>query len=114
METLLVITFAAALLLGALTARTGIRRKRPAIRLAAVHGMVASAALLLLGYRVFTGAQNFWFNSAFFLFLLAFLGGLLMLLVRRRDEPPFLALIVLHASMAIVAFLVLLGGLGAV
>ncbi|MEX0729551.1 MAG: hypothetical protein WED00_03480 [Aquisalimonadaceae bacterium] len=61
---------------------------------------------------MFTSPENLWFNSAFFLFLLAYAGGILMLLVRRREEPPFMALIVLHAMTAIVAFLVLLGGLG--
>ncbi len=112
MNLLLVLAFAAAIGLGATTAWLGLREQRPAIRLATVHGIVALGGLSLLGYRVFTGPENLWFNSAFFLFLLTVIGGVFMLLVRRRDEPPFAGLIALHAITGVVAFLVLLGGMG--
>ncbi len=112
MNTLITMAFLTALVLGGTAAFLGLRGGRPAARVAAVHGLVATSALVLLGYRVFTGPENLWFNSAFFLFLLALVGGVFMRLVRRMNEPPFAALIVLHGVTAVVAFLVLLGGLG--
>lgn len=111
MDALVTFTLAMTLVLGFATAWRGVRQRFPAARLGALHGVVGTVALALLGYRIYLGPQNLWFNSAFFLFLLAFIGGLFQLLVRRRDEPPFMGLIILHSVMAVIAFLVLLGGL---
>jgi len=109
-NSLILLCFGIVVALGITTAVIGGRRGRPAATIAHVHGLAATAALGLLVYRVITGPENLWFNTALFLFLLTFVGGLFMLLVRRSGEPPFMALIVLHASFAIVAFLTLLGG----
>ncbi len=105
--------FTVAMSLGGLTIWLGHRRQRPVLALGYLHGLLALSALSLLGYRVFTGPENLLLNSAFFVFLLAALGGLFTLLVRRRDEPIVLPLILLHATAAVVAVLLLLAGVSA-
>ncbi|MCK8516833.1 hypothetical protein M0534_10940 [Methylonatrum kenyense] len=111
MNAAIVALFTLAIALGASLAWLGTKRGRLGRMIPAVHGGGAIAAISLLGYRVFTGPENLWFNSAFFLFLLTAIGGVFMLAVHRRDEPPFLGLVALHALTGIVAFLVLVGGM---
>lgn len=107
----LVAVFALTIVLGATVAWRGTKRRRLGWRLPALHGSLAIGAITLLGYRVFTGPENLWLNSAFFLFLLTAIGGIFMLAVHHRNEPPFLGLVALHAMTGVVAFLVLLGGI---
>lgn len=105
--------FLLAMSLGATTLWLGHKRGRPIVLLGYLHALTALSALTVLGVRVFTGPQNLLLNSAFFVFLLAVLGGLFTLAVRRRDEPIVLPLILLHAIAAVVAVLLLLGGVNA-
>ncbi len=111
LETLIVLAFLTALALGATNGALSRRRGRAIPLLGHLHGATALAAMGLLLYRILTGPENLWFNTALFLFLLALIGGGFAWLVRERREPPILPLVLLHASMAVVAFLVLLGGL---
>ncbi len=111
MNLVLVGFFATTIALGASLAWLGTKRGHLGWPLPALHGGVAMAAITLLGYRVFTGPENLWFNSAFFLFLLPAIGGGFMLAVHRRNEAPFLGLVALHALTGVLAFLVLMGGM---
>lgn len=110
MATVSLILFLAGILLGALTLWRSHRRQRPVVSLGYPHALVSLAALLVLGMRIATGPENLLLNSAFFVFLLAALGGAFTLTVRRRDEPVILPLILLHASAGIVAYLLLAAG----
>lgn len=101
----------AGMILGALTLWRSHRRQRPVVSLGYPHALIAVAALLVLGVRVATGPENLLLNSAFLVFLLAALGGVFTLAVRRRDEPVILPLILLHASAGVVAFLLLAAGI---
>ncbi|MCP1676862.1 amino acid transporter [Natronocella acetinitrilica] len=111
MEALIVILFLATMTMGVLTYRQSHRRGRWIPAWGITHGLIGISAVSLLIYRAFTGPENLWFNSAAFLFLLAVIGGGFAFLVRRRDESPILPVILLHAGVAGIAFLVLLGGL---
>lgn len=97
--------------MGVLTYRLSHRRGHWIPALGLSHAAIGLTALGLLLYRAVTGAENLWFNSAVFLFLLAVIGGGFAMLVRKRGEAPILPVVLLHATMAGVAFLVLLGGL---
>lgn len=105
--------FIVAIALGATTLWRGVRQRRPLVALGYVHATTALSALVVLGIRVFTGPENLLLNSAFFVFLLAAIGGLFTLAVRRRDEPVMLPLILLHATAAVVAVLLLAAGVAA-
>ncbi|MCC5812788.1 MAG: hypothetical protein JJU06_20700 [Ectothiorhodospiraceae bacterium] len=111
LETLIVLAFLAALGLGAANGILSRKRGRAIPLLGHAHGAVALSAMGLLFYRILIGPENLWFNTALFLFLLALIGGGFAWLVRERGETPILPLVMLHASMALVAFFVLLGGL---
>lgn len=104
------VLFLAGIVLGALTLWRSHLRQRPVVSLGYTHALIALAALLLLGLRIATGPENLLVNSAFLIFLLAALGGVFTLTVRRRDEPVILPLILLHASAGVVAFVLLAAG----
>ncbi len=105
--------FLLAIALGLTTLIIGQRRRRPPVALGYLHGATALSALGLLIVRVATGPENLLLNSAVVVFLLAALGGLFTLAVRQRDEPPILALILLHATAGIVATSLLAAGVHA-
>ena len=111
MNLVLVALFTTTIALGTTVAWLGTKRGRLGWALPLVHGGIGITAITLLGHRVFTGPENLWFNSAFFLFLLTAIGGIFMLAVHGRKEAPFLGLVALHALTGIVAFLVLMGGI---
>ncbi|MFV8834364.1 hypothetical protein [Aquisalimonas sp.] len=107
------ILFITAITMGATTLWRGLRQGRPAVILGYAHATTALTALTVLGVRVFTGPENLLLNSAFFVFLLAAIGGLFTLAVRGRNEPVMLPLILLHATAAVVAVLLLIAGVAA-
>lgn len=113
MAAISLILFLTAMALGLTNLLLGRRRGRPMVWLGYVHALTALGALTLLGARIATGEENLLLNSAFFVFLLALLGGLFTLAVRRRDEPIILPLILLHALAALVAVLLLAAGVSA-
>lgn len=110
-DSLIILAFAAAILLGGINYRISRRRKRAHPWLGASHGLLALAAMGLLLHRILTGPENLWFNSAFFLFILALIGGGFAWLVRERGEAPILPLVLLHATTGVVGILLLFGGL---
>ncbi|SEO89665.1 hypothetical protein [Aquisalimonas asiatica] len=105
--------FIMAMALGITTLWRGVRLGRPSVALGYAHACTALTALVVLGLRVFTGPENLLLNSAFFVFLLAVIGGLFTLAVRGRNEPVMLPLILLHATAAVVAVLLLAAGVAA-
>lgn len=109
-----IILFCLAMALGLYLVVLGVRHRRGSRALAAVHALVALLGLSLLGMHVFSGRINFWYNSAALLFVLALIGGLLMLALRSGDQdkksPPSMVGVSLHAVMGVSALVLLVLG----
>ena len=109
-----IVVFCLAIALGLYLVFLGVRHRRGSRGLAAAHAAVAFLGLCLLGVRVFKGPIQFWYNSAAMLFVLALIGGLLMLVLRSGDQdkqgPPSMIGVSLHAAMGVSALLVLVLG----
>lgn len=112
MLTLALVLFALAALGGLVMAIGHFRGRtppRPAI--AAAHGVLAAAALVVLVLAVMSIGAGGAPALALVLFLLAALGGFALLGFHLRGKPLPGALVGAHGLVAVVAFLVLLGAM---
>jgi hypothetical protein len=102
------------LALGLFLVVLGVRHRRGSRGLAAGHAGVALLGLSLLGIQIFRGSVHVLYNSAALLFVLALSGGLVLLAVRLGDQekqtPPSMLGVSLHASMGLLALLLLVLG----
>lgn len=99
--------------LGGLVMAVGHFRGRtpPRLALAAVHGVLAAAGLVLLLVAVINLGTGGAPTVALVLFLLAALGGFVLLGYHLRGKPLPGGLVGGHGLLAVVAFLVLLSAL---
>lgn len=92
-------------------AMAGIRfagRPAPPSWLAMLHGFLAAAGLTLLAYAYFTGVVPAFAAFALLLFLMASAGGIVMNLgYHLKAQPLPIWLVLVHAAIAVVAFLLL-------
>lgn len=92
-------------------AMAGIRfagRPAPPSWLAMLHGFLAAAGLTLLAYAYFTVAVPPFAAVALLLFLIAAAGGIVMNLgYHLKAQPLPIWLVLVHAAIAVVAFLLL-------
>ncbi len=110
-----IVLFCLAVALGLFLVRLAVRQRRGSRMLAAVHAGIAVLALSLLGIQVFSGGPvHFLYNSAALLFVLALVGGLLLLALRVGEpdpqSPPSMIGVSVHAAMALTALLLLVLG----
>jgi hypothetical protein len=80
----------------------------PPIGLALVHGAVAAAGLITLIALVAQGQQASGATTALVLFVIAALGGFVLFLHHLRKVALPVWLVVVHALVAVTAFLILL------
>jgi len=118
MEPYLVLKTSAALLLiaalgGAVMAVIRFSGKpHPPTWLAMLHGFIAAAAVTLLVYATFTVGLPALANGALVLFLIAAAGGVVMNLNYHWKLLPLPKwLVVVHAAIAVLGFLLLLGSI---
>jgi ABC-type transport system involved in cytochrome c biogenesis permease subunit len=94
-------------------AMAGIRlfgQRNPPVWLTMAHGLLAGAGLTLLIYAAFTSRIPQMAMFALLLFLVAAAGGIVMNLGYQWKQRPLpVPLMVVHALLAIVAFVMLLG-----
>jgi len=104
-----VLLFAAAAVIGLYMAVQHFRgRTPPAAGVAILHGLLAVSGVvaLLLGVRgIGFGGAHTW---ALALFVLAALGGLFLVSHHLRQKPLPNGVVIIHALVAVVAFLILL------
>jgi hypothetical protein len=109
-----IVLFCLAVSLGLYLVFLGMRHRRGSRALAAVHAGVALLGLGMLGKQVFFGPKHLLYNDAALMFVLALFGGLMLLAMRigepDRHSPPSMIGVSLHASMALVALLLLVLG----
>ena len=82
--------------------------------LALVHGAVAAAGIAALALSVFGSGAPERAHLALGLFVLAALGGFVLFSFQLRKKQLPMGIIMVHALVAIVAFLILLGALSQV
>ena len=85
-------------------------RPYPPMALALVHGAVAAAGLVTLIALVAQGAQKSNVTTALALFVVAALGGFVLFFHHLRKVALPIWLVIVHALVAVTAFLVLLLG----
>jgi len=110
-----IVLFCLAVLLGLWLVVLGLRYRRGSLVLALGHAGVALLGLGFLLKQVFGGGPiHILYNNAALLFVLALLGGLVLLAVRmsKREHrtPPPMFVVGLHAVMAMFALLLLVLG----
>jgi len=85
-------------------------KPRPPTWLAMVHGLIAAAALTLLVYAYFAAGLPGLAAAALVLFVIAAIGGAVLNLAYHWQQLPLPKwLVLVHAAVAVVGFLLLLG-----
>ena len=106
-----IVLFSLAIGFGAFLMFIGIRYKRGSMALGLSHAGIAVFALVLLIVQIFREATiHKLYNNAVILFIMAILGGLVLLALRKGTEPPVMFVVILHAVMALAAFALLIVG----
>lgn len=103
------ILFGVAALGGLLLVYLRVTNKPLPLPLALIHGAVAAIALVLLAVFVFGSAGAGSAQLALGLFVLAALGGFLLFSFHLRKKQLPMGIIMVHALVAVAAFLILLG-----
>ena len=102
--------FALAALGGAVLGYLQLKRANAPLGLALLHGLLAVVGVILLIMSISQGAAGNVLMAALVLFLVAALGGLALFTIHLRRRPLPVMLIVLHALIAVAAFVALLVG----
>ena len=106
-----ILAFAIAAVIGLTMALAVFKGRFPPVSSAVLHGLFGATGLVMLAVAVFVHHAAGPAQWAFWLFLIAALGGLFIAFgfhAKKKTIPP--ALVVVHASVAVVGFLVLLAG----
>jgi FtsH-binding integral membrane protein len=102
------ILFAVAALGGLVLGVSGLRQRDLPVWLSVIHGLAAAAGLITLILGVVQGNAGSLLFTSLVLFIIAALGGFLLLSYHIRKKPHPKGLIVIHALVAVVAFVLLL------
>ena len=103
------ILFGVAALGGLLLVYLRVTGKPLPLPLALVHGAVAATGLVLLAIAVFGAGAHEQARLALGLFVVAALGGFVLFSFHLRKKQLPMGIIMVHALVAIAAFLILLG-----
>ncbi len=106
-----VILFAVAALGGLVLGVLGLRQRDLPMWLSLIHGVVAAAGLITLILGVVQGNAGSLVIISLILFLIAALGGFVLFSYHLRKKPHPKGLIVIHALVAVIAFVLLLLGI---
>jgi hypothetical protein len=107
MLTLAIVLFAVAAVGGATMAIIHFRGNNPPLPLAALHGVLAATALVILLLAVLQGVPGASMPSLI-LFVIAALGGFFLLSVHLRKQRLPSPVVLIHGGVAVLAFLILL------
>jgi len=106
-----VLVFAVAAVIGLTMALAVFKGQFPKVPSAILHGLFAATGLVLLIVAVFVHGATGPVQWAFWLFLLAALGGFFIAFgfhAKKKTLPP--GIVAVHATVAVVGFLILLAG----
>ena len=106
-----ILLFGLAVGFGVILVFIGLRYRRGSMALGLTHAGIALLALCLLIVQIFREATtHMLYNDAAIFFVMAMVGGLLLLALHKGTEPPPMFVVVIHAVMAIVALTLLVIG----
>lgn len=108
MLTTAVILFGAAAVLGLVLASSHIKGKVPPLALALLHGLLAATGLVIVIMAVMNAASAGVGTYALIFFVIAALGGFVLITMHLRKRALPMGLIIIHALMAVVGFALLL------
>lgn len=95
----------AVILAGMYMAYHGVRQRVCSRHLAFAHAAGALSTVILLAIAIFRlPVQHMFYNLALTLFIMALLGGLVLLGLRDGKRPPPIIVIILHALMGVIAY----------
>src|SRR5690242_285334 len=106
-----ILVFAIAAVIGVTMALAVFKGQFPPVPSAVLHGLFGATGLVLLIVAVFVRGATGPVQWAFWLFLIAALGGFFIALgfhAKKKTIPP--GIVAVHASVAVVGFLILLAG----
>lgn len=102
------IIFAIAALGGLILAAHVLRDKFAPWALSALHALLGAAGLIVLIVLMLQGGASTTVITSFVLFLIAALGGFFLASFHLRKKLPPKAVVIVHASVAVIGFLALL------
>lgn len=108
MITAAIIIFAIAALGGLILASHVLRNKFAPWALSLLHALLGAVGLILLIVALVQGVTSQPVLTAFILLLIAALGGFFLVSFHARKQLPPKAVVIVHAAVAVIGFLVLL------
>lgn len=109
---LVIITmFALAVLAGLSLVYMGVRHHRSSLALGLGHGSVALAGVVLLIMNIIQSTTtHMLYNDAALLFVLTLGGGFVLLMTRNNTRPAPIAVVIVHAALALFGLALLING----
>jgi hypothetical protein len=105
------ILFAIAALGGLVLGVSGLRQRGVPMWLSLIHGVVAAAGLVTLIIGIVQGTAGAFLITSLVLFIIAALGGFVLFSYHLRSKPHPKGLIVTHALVAVIAYVLLIVGI---
>ena len=109
---LLIITlFGLAILAGLSLVFMGLRYQRSSLVLGLGHaGIALTAVILLIMYIIREATSHMLYNDAALLFVLTLAGGIVLLMTRSNNKSAPMPVVIVHASLALIALALLING----
>ena len=104
-----VLLFSLVILIGLYMAYQGLRhRTNPKVAALLHAGGATLAVIMLLTFIIRSPTKHMMYNLALTLFIMALLGGLVLLALRDGKRPPPMIVVALHALMGLIGYWFLL------
>lgn len=104
----IILLLAAAALVGFFLVIRGLRYHKSSLKLGLVHASLAITGIALLLTQIVNGPTHKQNNIAALLLVLALVGGGMVFALREANKPPAMAVVTIHAIMALVGLFVLI------
>jgi FtsH-binding integral membrane protein len=108
MTLLIILLLTAAALVGVFLVIRGLRHHKSSLKTGLIHASLAIAGIVLLLSQIVQGPIDKLNNLAALLLVLALIGGGMVFALREKNKPPAMAVVTIHAIMALVGLSVLI------
>ncbi len=103
----IILFLTAAVLVGFFLVIRGLRHHKSSLKLGLIHASLAIAGIALLLTQIVNGPIDKQNNIAALLLVLALVGGGMVFALREANKPPAMAVVTIHALMALAGLFVL-------
>lgn len=104
---IILITFTAAAIVGVILASRVLRGVIAPWSMSFLHGSLGALGLLMIGFELLTGDEAPLLITAFITLLIAAIGGFYLLSFHARKVIPKKTIVFIHATVAVLGFLLL-------